>query len=138
MKTHAVTPIPSTDDDAGAVAAHCFHLAGQMTRGPVRDALLAMARDHATRARTIAQTAGFRFELARSERPTRLARLFAFLTDLTAPLPRAPARPVAAAVMPAPQRAQRTRVTPTPVGKRERAPRSSRLFRMHALTRPDG
>src|SRR5258706_12463616 len=55
-------------EQPGAVAARCRHLADQLAGGPVRDALLAMARDYTRRAVDAARTAPFRLELERSER----------------------------------------------------------------------
>src|SRR5258708_3952192 len=123
------------DDDAGAVAARCFQLAGQLTGGPVRDALLAMGRDYTLRARDAAQTASFRREVARGQAPSPrapLGRLLDFLAEWTAPVPRAKTPQRAVVVAPTVQRAARAQPAPERIAPQ----RGSRLYRLHALTRP--
>jgi hypothetical protein len=131
-------------DDAGAISAQCFRLAGQLAGGPVRDALLAMGRDYAARARATAQTAGFRFELAASQRaaPAKpLAQLFDALSQWLAPIAPPAARSAETGVPAATRSARTPGVARTP---RAAAPtaapaakpaRGSRLFRAHALGR---
>jgi hypothetical protein len=135
--------VSPTGDDAGAISAQCFRLAGQLKGGPVRDALLAMGRDYATRARASARTAAFRIELAASQRAAPrqpLAQLFDALSDWLAPIARPAAARPAATVAPATTRVARVpgvaRPQPAPAAPAAAKPqRGSRLFRAHALGR---
>lgn len=142
-------PAPLRGDE-GAVAARCFQLAGQMRGGPVRDALLAMGRDYAARARDASRLAGRGpAEEGRAPPAGLLGRLFAFVTDFAAPLPAPPSSRRGAVPMagdgavrraPAPASVAPAAVVSTAgaaeaVQPRTDAPRrGSRLFR---ISRPD-
>ncbi len=151
--SQTVTPVPANaEEDDGAVAARCFHLAAGMAPGPIRDALLAMGREYSTRARARVRTMPSRparGETARAARVSLLTRMVDQLTTWLEPVPaRAPRRapaPQPGAAMPriaaadrrptavAPS-AQPARATPTP--QRARVNRGARLFRINALKMP--
>jgi hypothetical protein len=132
---------PERPDDAGAVAADCYRLAGQIGGGAVRDALLEMGRDYTSRARDTARTAKFRVEQAQRQPDAAGFWPLRILADLFAPLPVEPARritPVARRVSPSAvpairPPAQRATTPAAPPVRTKAAPRSSRLFRLHAL-----
>ncbi len=120
-------------EQPGAVAARCRHLADQLAGGPVRDALLAMARDYTRRAVDAARTAPFRLELERSERDASALRVFEafdrFVDNVRGTTARASLPPVATAQHAAPVVAV-TQAVPQPKVSPRRA---SRLYRIHAL-----
>lgn len=130
--------------DEGAVAAHCFHLAGQLRGGPVRDALLAMGRDYAARARDASRLASRDAGPSAADpgRATLLGRLLGFVTDFAAPLPPRATPPASVAVtvrvetvsVVAQPRASNAAPPPAPVPAAAPPRRRSRLFR---ISRPD-
>ncbi len=126
--------LPTLHDDApdtAAFAAHCFRQADQLKGGPVRDALRAMGRQYAARAREKAQTASFRWELDRSQRAAShslLGRALEALARWFEPLVAPPPVPVVA-----------RRTAPAPVAPQRRLPprHVPRILRINALTRPE-
>jgi hypothetical protein len=120
-------------EQPGAVAARCRHLADQLAGGPVRDALLAMARDYTRRALDTARAAPFRLELERHERDDTALKVFAafdrFVDNVRGATARASLPPVATAQHAAPVVAA-TQAVPQPTVSPRRA---SRLYRIHAL-----
>ena len=134
-------PQPARPDDAGAVAADCYRLAGQIGGGAVRDALLEMGRDYTARARDSVRTAQFRVELAHSQPAATGFWPLRILADLFAPLPAEPVRttpPVRRAAATAEPTvrtpAPRAPAPVAPPARTKSTPRTSRLFRLHALS----
>jgi hypothetical protein len=119
-------------EQPGAVAARCRHLADQLAGGPVRDALLEMARDYTRRALDAARAAPFRLELERSERDAAALRVFAafdrFVDNVRGTTARASLPPVVTAQHAAPV-VSATQAAPQP---KVSARRASRLYRIHA------
>jgi hypothetical protein len=122
-------------EQPGAVAARCRQLADQLAGGPVRDALLEMARDYTRRALDAARTAPFRLELERTQRDATALRVFEafdrFVDNVRGSTARPSLPPVATAQHSAPVVAA-TQAAPAPTVSPRRA---SRLYRIHALQR---
>jgi hypothetical protein len=130
-----------TDPDAVTVAARCFTLAEQIGGGPVREALLAMGRDYTERARQTARATADRITREYEVREAPRSTLARWMSDLFDPLPQqpAPARRAAPTTRVSAAMPQQARVAaPMAQGSAQPASRrTSRLYRMHALTRLD-
>lgn len=120
----AVEPEPT-----GVVAARCFQLAQQFDRGPIRQALLAMATDYTDRARDAAKTARFEVEqrmAARESAPSQSSAIGWILERLL------PAARPARSPDPAPAAGSRTAVPRSDARPADAPRRLSRLFRINA------
>jgi hypothetical protein len=121
---HAVEP-----EAMGVVAARCFQLAQQFDRGPIRQALLAMATDYTDRARDAAQIARFEVEqrmAARESAPGRGGVIGWILERLL------PAAGPARSPDPAPAAAPRSTALRSDASPADAPRRLSRLFRINA------